>query len=71
MTLVAVTKGVPVGRIRDAVALGLTELGENRVQEARAKQLVLGSGFGVLGSGQQQVARRTLWQVPRAPTPEP
>ena len=49
MTLVAVTKGVPVGRIRDAVALGLTELGENRVQEARAKQLVLGSGFGVGG----------------------
>ena len=43
MTLVAVTKGVPVGRIRDAVALGLTELGENRVQEAQAKQKALGA----------------------------
>ena len=43
VTLVAVTKGVPAERIREAVALGLTELGENRVQEARAKRQALGT----------------------------
>ena len=42
MTLVAVTKGVPVEWVRDAAALGLTDFGENRVQEARAKQAALG-----------------------------
>jgi len=35
--LVAVTKTVPVERIKEAVAAGLTTLGENRVQEAEAK----------------------------------
>ena len=43
VTLVSVTKGVAVDGIREAVALGLTDLGENRVQEARAKQAILGS----------------------------
>ncbi len=37
MTLVAVTKTVPVERIRAAVAAGFTVLGENRVQEAADK----------------------------------
>jgi PLP dependent protein len=37
IVLVAVTKTVPVERIREAVALGLTRLGENRVQEALPK----------------------------------
>jgi len=41
VTLVAVTKGMAVERMREAVALGLADLGENRVQEARAKQLAL------------------------------
>lgn len=41
ITLVAVTKGMGVERMREAVALGLTDLGENRVQEAREKQLAL------------------------------
>ncbi|MDP3774673.1 MAG: YggS family pyridoxal phosphate-dependent enzyme [Gemmatimonadales bacterium] len=36
--VVAVTKGHPIERVRDAVALGFTDLGENRVQEALAKQ---------------------------------
>ena len=49
VTLVGVIKGVAVEVIREAVALGLAELGENRVQEARAKQLVLGSRFEVRG----------------------
>src|SRR5689334_4821103 len=35
--LVAVTKTVPLEIIREAVALGLTTFGENRVQEAREK----------------------------------
>jgi pyridoxal phosphate enzyme (YggS family) len=35
--LVAVTKTVPVARIRDAIALGLRTFGENRVQEAVPK----------------------------------
>ena len=43
VTLLGVTKGIPVEVIRDAVALGLTELGENRVQEAREKHIALGS----------------------------
>ena len=37
VTLVCVTKGVPVDVIREAVSLGVRELGENRVQEARLK----------------------------------
>lgn len=37
ITLVAVTKGVPLSRIREAVAAGVTELGESRVQEAIPK----------------------------------
>lgn len=37
VTLVAVTKGIAVECIREAVACGLTELGENRVQEALEK----------------------------------
>ncbi len=42
VTLIGVTKGVPVEAIRQALALGLTDLGENRVQEARGKQNALG-----------------------------
>jgi len=38
ITLIGVTKGIAVEAIQEAVALGLTDLGENRVQEARAKQ---------------------------------
>jgi pyridoxal phosphate enzyme (YggS family) len=40
--LIGVSKTVDVGRIRQAVAAGLTALGENRVQEAKAKIEVLG-----------------------------
>ncbi len=35
--LIAVTKTVPVDRIREAIALGLRTFGENRVQEAVPK----------------------------------
>jgi pyridoxal phosphate enzyme (YggS family) len=37
VVLVAVTKTVPVEQIREAISLGLTQLGENRVQEALPK----------------------------------
>jgi PLP dependent protein len=37
VVLVAVTKGFPVERIREAMTLGLHVFGENRVQEALAK----------------------------------
>jgi pyridoxal phosphate enzyme (YggS family) len=63
--LVAVTKGVPVERIREAVALGLTELGENRVQEARAKQAAL--GVGLWAGGKSAVGPERL--VPEPPRP--
>lgn len=43
VTLVAVTKGVELERIREAVASGLTVLGENRVQEAEDKIKALGA----------------------------
>ena len=36
--IVAVTKGHPLERAKEAVAAGLADLGENRVQEALAKQ---------------------------------
>jgi pyridoxal phosphate enzyme (YggS family) len=38
VTIVAVTKGHPLERVREAVAAGLLEIGENRVQEALEKQ---------------------------------
>src|SRR5262249_60421867 len=40
--LVGVSKTVEVGRIRAALAAGLTALGENRVQEARGKGAEIG-----------------------------
>jgi len=39
--LVAVTKGVDVARIEQAIAAGVTDIGENRVQEARSKRAVI------------------------------
>ncbi|MBE3581038.1 MAG: YggS family pyridoxal phosphate-dependent enzyme [Thermoanaerobacteraceae bacterium] len=38
ITLIAVTKNVPVERIKEAVDVGIKELGENRVQELLEKQ---------------------------------
>jgi PLP dependent protein len=46
ITLVAVTKTLPVPRIREAIALGLRTLGENRVQEALPKIAEIGSAAG-------------------------
>lgn len=38
VTLIGVTKGVAAPTVQAAVALGLTDVGENRVQEAREKR---------------------------------
>ena len=43
VTLVCVTKTVPPETIRQAIALGVRDLGENRVQEARGKAAALRS----------------------------
>jgi hypothetical protein len=38
VTIIAVTKGHPVERVREAAGAGLLDVGESRVQEAAAKQ---------------------------------
>ena len=44
VTLIGVSKTVPAARVKEAVAAGLLELGENRVQEAREKIPAVGPG---------------------------
>jgi pyridoxal phosphate enzyme (YggS family) len=61
VTLVAVSKTVPPGRLRAAVAAGHDVLGENRVQEAAAKiPLVPGPRWHLVGPLQANKARRAL-----------
>jgi pyridoxal phosphate enzyme (YggS family) len=61
VTLVAVTKTVPVERVRAAVAAGLTVLGENRVQEAAGKvPAVDGATWHLIGPLQANKARRAV-----------
>jgi pyridoxal phosphate enzyme (YggS family) len=49
VTLVGVTKGVGVERIRVAMTVGLVELGENRVQEAAPKVAALAGAAPAVG----------------------
>jgi pyridoxal phosphate enzyme (YggS family) len=59
--LIAVSKTVAPGRIRAAVAAGLTDLGENRVQEAATKvPLVAGARWHLIGPLQSNKARRAV-----------
>lgn len=61
VTLVAVSKTVDAARLRDAVAAGLTLLGENRVQEGAAKAAeVPGARWQLVGPLQTNKARRAL-----------
>jgi pyridoxal phosphate enzyme (YggS family) len=61
ITLVAVSKTVPVERLVAAVAAGLTTLGENRVQEAEAKaDAVAGATWHLIGPLQSNKVRRAL-----------
>ena len=59
--LVAVTKTVPVERVRAGIAAGLTLVGENRVQEAEAKRpLAPGAAWHLIGPLQSNKARRAV-----------
>ncbi len=62
MRLLAVTKGVHSGIIRDALALGLRELGESRVQEAEGKIAEVGEGarWHLVGHLQTNKAKRAV-----------
>jgi pyridoxal phosphate enzyme (YggS family) len=61
VTLVAVSKTVDPARLRDAVAAGLTLLGENRVQEGAAKARdVPGATWHLVGPLQSNKVRRAL-----------
>jgi len=61
VTLVAITKTVPIERVRAAVEAGLTVLGENRVQEAETKAPgVSGATWHLVGPLQSNKARRAL-----------
>lgn len=61
VTLVAVSKTVPVDRLLAAVAAGHDVLGENRVQEAAAKvPLVPGPRWHLVGPLQANKARRAV-----------
>lgn len=59
VTLIGVTKGVDAARVREAVAAGLSDLGENRVQEAVAKIEAVGPGprWHMVGHLQRNKAR--------------
>jgi PLP dependent protein len=59
--LVAVSKGVPVERLADAISIGLTGLGENRVQEAEPKVGALaGASWHMIGRLQSNKAARAV-----------
>jgi hypothetical protein len=63
ITLVAVSKTHPADVVRDAIDLGVTDLGESRVQEAEAKILELGragSRWHLIGHLQANKARRAV-----------
>jgi PLP dependent protein len=60
--LLAVTKGYPAGTIREALALGLNDLGESRVQEAEGKIRELGTGprWHLVGHLQTNKAKKAV-----------
>lgn len=62
VSLVAVTKTVPVERIREALAAGVTDLGENRLQEAAPKAEAIGPGptWHFIGNLQRNKVRHVV-----------
>jgi len=60
--LVAVTKGVDPERVRQALALGVQDFGENRIQEALPKIAALGPGprWHLVGHLQRNKVRRAV-----------
>jgi len=63
ITLVAVSKTHPAEAIREAISLGLTDFGENRVQEAEGKIPIVGrdaARWHLIGHLQSNKARRAV-----------
>ena len=61
VTLLAVSKGVPIERLRAALELGQVDFGENRVQEAEAKAAALpGAQWQLVGRLQSNKAARAV-----------
>ena len=62
VTLVGVTKNHPAEVISEALAEGIKNIGENRVQEAKAKREVLGDGgyWHLIGHLQTNKARQAV-----------
>jgi pyridoxal phosphate enzyme (YggS family) len=63
ITLVAVSKTHPTAAVREAIAAGLTDFGENRVQEAEAKIPEVGRNVArwhLIGHLQSNKARRAV-----------
>ena len=61
ITLVAVTKKQPVAAIADALAAGVTDIGENYVQEAAEKRAMVGEGrWHLLGHLQSNKAKAAV-----------
>lgn len=64
VTLVAATKTVPAEVVSQAVALGITDIGENRVQEFREKNgLVSGADWHFIGTLQRNKAKYLVGKV--------
>ena len=63
ITLVAVSKTHPADAIREAIGLGLTDFGENRVQEAEGKIPIVGrdaARWHLIGHLQSNKARKAV-----------
>ena len=62
VTILAVTKNHPASVVTDTLACGLTEIGENRVQEAMHKQAVLpaGGNWHLIGHLQTNKAKHAV-----------
>ena len=63
ITLIAISKTQPTEMLRAAIDLGITDLGENRVQEAEAKIVELGreaARWHLVGHLQENKARRAI-----------
>lgn len=60
--LIVVTKTVPVDRIREALAAGITDVGENRAQEVIPKVEAIGAGpsWHFIGSLQRNKVRQVV-----------
>ncbi len=62
ITIIAVTKGHPAGIVQAAVAAGLRNIGENRVQEAQEKIVALGqiARWHMIGHLQTNKAKKAV-----------